>query len=53
MEKRYMKKISNVLSIEDAIINRRSVRGYLKKEVPKRVINNIFQLAQRAQPEYF
>ena len=43
-----MKKISNVLSIEDAIINRRSVRGYLKKEVPKRVINNIFQLAQRA-----
>ena len=29
-----MKTISNVLSIEDAIINRRSVRGYLKKEVP-------------------
>jgi hypothetical protein len=28
----------NVLSVKEAITSRRSVRGYLKKEVPKRLL---------------
>ncbi len=37
-----------LLSIKRAIFERRSVRGYLKKNVPKKIIRNIFLLAQRA-----
>ena len=40
--------MSNILTIEKAINDRRSVRGYLKKKIPKKVIKDIFQLAQRA-----
>ncbi len=40
-----MLKLTN---IQKAIFNRRSVRGYLKKSVPKKIINNIFTIAQRA-----
>jgi nitroreductase len=40
-----MLKLTN---IQKAIFKRRSVRGYLKKSVPKKIINNIFNIAQRA-----
>lgn len=36
------------LSLEDAITQRRSVRGYLDKEVPPETLEAIFTLAQRA-----
>ena len=40
-----MLKLTN---IQKAIFQRRSVRGYLKKSVPKKIIKNIFHIAQRA-----
>ena len=40
--------MQKLLGIERAIFERRSVRGYLKKSVPKKIIRNIFHLAQRA-----
>ena len=40
--------MQKLLSIKKAIFERRSVRGYLKKNVPKNIIRNIFRLAQRA-----
>jgi hypothetical protein len=40
--------MQKLLSIKRAIFERRSVRGYLKKNVPKNIIRNIFSLAQRA-----
>ena len=42
------KKMHNLKGIKKAIFERRSVRGYLKKKVPKKIIRNIFDLAQRA-----
>lgn len=36
------------VSLEAAIKNRRSVRGYLNKQVPREVLENIFKLAQHA-----
>ena len=40
-----MLKLTN---IQKTIFERRSVRGYLKKNVPKQIIKNIFKIAQRA-----
>ena len=40
-----MPKLSGV---KKAIFKRRSVRGYIKKNVPRKIIRNIFNLAQRA-----
>lgn len=36
------------LTLEQAILQRRSVRGYLQKEVPQDVLDAIFSLAQQA-----
>lgn len=36
------------LSLADAITQRRSVRGYLDKEIPQQTLESIFTLAQRA-----
>lgn len=36
------------MSLADAITQRRSVRGYLDKEVPQETLDSIFTLAQRA-----
>ena len=36
------------MSLAESIRNRRSVRGFLNKQVPKPVIENIFDLAQQA-----
>jgi len=36
------------MSVIDAIYSRRSVRGYLDKEVPADVLNRIFEVAQMA-----
>ena len=36
------------MSVIDAIYSRRSVRGYLDKEVPAAVLNRIFEVAQMA-----
>ena len=35
-------------SLIDAIYNRRSIRGYLDKEVPQEILNRIFEIAQQA-----
>ena len=43
-----MQSTANPISLEDAIRSRRSVRGYLQKEVPQDTLNAIFSLAQRA-----
>ena len=39
-----MLKLTN---IQKTIFERRSVRGYLKKNVPKQIIKNIFKIAQK------
>ena len=36
------------MSLIDAIYKRRSVRGYLDKEVPQETLNRIFEIAQKA-----
>ncbi len=36
------------MSLIDAIYSRRSVRGYLDKEVPQETLNRIFEIAQQA-----
>ena len=36
------------LSLIDAVYARRSVRGYLDKEVPQNVLNRIFEIAQQS-----
>jgi len=36
------------MNLEDAIRNRRSVRGFLPKEVPEPIMEKVFELAQRA-----
>ena len=36
------------LALIDAIYQRRSVRGYLDKEVPQETLNRIFEIAQQA-----
>ena len=43
-----MQSTANPISLEDAIRNRRSVRGYLQKDVPQDTLDAIFSLAQRA-----
>lgn len=35
-------------SFEDAVINRRSVRGFLDKHIPKDILNQIFTFAQQS-----
>ena len=40
--------MQKLTGIKKAIFERRSVRGYLKKNVPKKIIKNIFHIAQRA-----
>ncbi len=40
--------MKNSKIFKKAIINRRSVRGYQKKKVPKTIIKDIFKLAQQA-----
>ena len=39
---------AETITLHDAIHQRRSVRGYLDKEVPQDTLNAIFELAQRA-----
>lgn len=39
---------SQIMSVEEAIRERRSVRGYLDKPVPPDVLREVFELAQRA-----
>lgn len=36
------------VTLDEAILNRRSVRGFLSKEVPDETIREVFELAQRA-----
>lgn len=36
------------MSLVEAIYNRRSVRGYLDKEVPQEILDRIFEIAQQA-----
>ena len=36
------------MSLVDAVYERRSVRGFLDKEIPQDVLNRIFEIAQRA-----
>ena len=36
------------MGLVDAIYERRSVRGFLNKEVPQEVLNRIFEIAQKA-----
>ena len=36
------------MTLDEAIINRRSVRGFLPREVPEETIRDVFELAQRA-----
>lgn len=36
------------MSLVDAVLSRRSVRGFLDREVPREVIERIFEIAQRA-----
>ena len=36
------------MSLVEAVSKRRSVRGFLDKEVPQQVINRIFEIAQQA-----
>ena len=37
-----------VLSVDEAILQRRSVRGFLPDEVPQTTLAEVFQIAQRA-----
>ena len=36
------------MSLVDAVASRRSVRGFLDREVPQNVLNRIFEIAQNA-----
>ena len=36
------------MSLIDAIYGRRSVRGFLDKEIPKDVLNRVFEIAQKS-----
>ena len=36
------------MELRDAIINRKSIRGYLDKPVPKEVLEDVLNLATRA-----
>ena len=36
------------MSLIDAINQRRSVRGFLDKEIPQEVLNRIFEIAQKS-----
>ena len=36
--------------LDEAILERRSVRGYLPKQVPRATLEEILSLAQRLQP---
>ena len=37
-----------VLSVDEAMLQRRSVRGFLPEEVPQAALAGIFEIAQRA-----
>jgi nitroreductase len=43
-----MQTTPETMSLAEAITQRRSVRGYLDKEIPQETLNSIFTLAQRA-----
>ena len=38
----------NAMTVEEAILGRRSVRGYLPKRVPREVLDRVFEIAQHA-----
>src|SRR5438105_4700492 len=38
----------SMLSVDEAILSRRSVRGFLSDEVPQKVLDEVFEIAQRA-----
>ena len=37
-----------MLSVDEAILQRRSVRGFLPGEVPQEILDEVFEIAQRA-----
>lgn len=37
-----------MMSVEEALMNRRSVRGFLERPVPPEILRKVFELAQRA-----
>lgn len=43
-----MKNPPTMLTVDQAILQRRSVRGFLPDEVPQRTLDEIFEIAQRA-----